>query len=95
MSDSYVEGQCVDRYGVPMGVACDVIVVDYSNYEVLTYNTSVSGTGIFSITVSGVSAGSKVLVTYGYPGDYKTFSYLAGAEYMTTTSGATFSGGGS
>lgn len=91
---SYLEGQCTDRYGVPMDEICYVTVLDETNHSVLGYGTTVSGTGRFSIRVYGKEAGSTVLVTYGYPGDYMSSSYPAGAEYMSTISGTTLSGGG-
>jgi hypothetical protein len=84
---SYVEGQCTDRYGVPMSTACDVIVMDDDTYEVLGYGLSVSGTGRFSVEVTGTAAGSDVLVAYSYRGNYGSVSDLAGAEFMTTVSG--------
>jgi hypothetical protein len=84
---SYVEGQCTDRYGVPMSTACDVVVLDDDTYEVLGYGLSVSGTGRFSVEVTGTAAGSDVLVTYSYRGNYGSVSDLAGAEFMTTVSG--------
>lgn len=91
---SYLEGQCTDRYGVPMDVVCNVVALDGENHSVLGFGMTVSGTGLFSIRVYGKEAGSKVLVTYGYSGDYLSSSYPAGAEYMTTISGTTLSGGG-
>jgi hypothetical protein len=44
--------------------------------------------------VFGREAGQQVLVTYAFPGTYQGLEYLAGAEYMTTLSGTTISGGG-
>lgn len=91
---SYLEGQCTDRYGVPMDVVCNVVALDDVNYSVLGYGSTTSGTGRFSIRVYGKEAGSNVLVAYGFPGDYLNSSYPAGAEYMSTISGTTLSGGG-
>jgi len=90
---SYLEGQCTDRYGVAMQEECGVIALDALNHSVLGYGTSISGTGRFSLRVYGKEAGNRVLVAYGYPGDYGTTPYPAGAEYMTTISGTTLSGG--
>jgi hypothetical protein len=91
---SYVEGECTDRYGIHMDDICYVNVIDDEYGTVLAHTTAASGTGLFSTTVSGKDPGDTVLVVYSYPGTYKGLSQLAGAEYMTTLSGTTISGGG-
>lgn len=92
MVDSYVNGQCTDRYGVPMDIECDVCLVTYSGLQpnIVGYGTSASGTGLFSIVASGINVGEKVIAIYSYEGTYGADTDLAGSEFMTTA----VSGGG-
>jgi len=96
MADSYVNGQCTDRYGIPMNVICEVCLLDYSGPQaiIVGYGTTASGTGLFSVVASGINVGGKVVAVYFYEGAYGNISDLAGAEFMTTASAA-ISGGGS
>jgi len=97
MPNSYVNGQCTDRYGIPMDAVCEVCLLDYSGQQpvIVGYGTSVSGTGLFSIVASGTDVDEKVIAVYSYEGTYGNYFDLVGAEFMTTASGATTSGGGS
>jgi len=97
MADSYINGQCTDRYGIAMDATCEVCLLDHSSSppSIVGYGTSVSGTGLFSVLASGIAVGGKVLAIYYYEGTYGDVSDLAGSEFMTTASGATVSGGGS
>ena len=84
---SFVNGCCTDRYGVPIDVVCQVHIWDYDN-KIIAYGTTQSGTGIFSIEVQGKNIDSKVLVGYSYEGTYHYLTDIAGAEFMTTSSGS-------
>jgi len=91
---SYVEGECTNRYGLHMDDICYVVALDEVGGKVLAHTTAASGTGLFSMKIFGKEPGDTVLVTYSFPGTYQGLTYLAGAEYMTTLSGTTISGGG-
>jgi len=97
MANSYINGQCTDRYGIAMNAVCEICLLDHSSSPptIVGYGTSVSGTGLFSVLASGIAVGGKVVAVYYYEGTYGDVYDLAGAEFMTTASGATVSGGGS
>lgn len=81
----YLEGYCYDQYSRLMTEPCRVIVSDVSDGSFVTSSTS-SGSGYFNIPVT--SNNRTFVVTYYKEGIYGLDNNIAGASFMTTTSGS-------